>query len=179
MSKVSVTAAGSSPCGITDGATFRIAAPTRHSQRAADRREHQALGQELADDAPPAGAQRRPYRQLTRAYRRACQEQVGHVGAADEQHEADDAEEQHRRQAELAADQRIVHRLEHDAASLVRLRELPRQPFSDGRHVRARGLERHAGLQASDRPGGSTRVRAAGGAPSMGTSAQMLLRPSN
>ena len=150
-----------------------------HSQDAPDRREHQAFGQELADDARPAGAQRRPDRQLTRAHRGARQQQVGDVGAADEQHEADDAEEQHRRQAELAADQGVVQRLERDAAPLVRLRELSRQPFGDGRHVGIRGLERHAGLQASDRPARTYAVRASGGAPWMGTSAQMLVRPSS
>ena len=121
-----------------------------HSQCAADDRQHQAFGEKLAHHPLPASAQRRPYRQFARAYRGACQQQVGDVRAADEQHEADHAEEQHRRQTEFAPDQRLVHRLDDDAAPFVRVGELPRQAVSHARHVVVCGLEAHAGLHPSD-----------------------------
>ncbi len=112
MSKVSVTVAGSRPCGMSDGATLRMAAPTADPKRAADQREHDAFGQQLPDDAPAAGAERGPHRQLARAHGRAREQQVGDVGAADEEHESDDAEEQHRREPQIAADHRVVQPLE-------------------------------------------------------------------
>ena len=146
MSKVSVTVAGSRPCGMSDGATLRIAAPTAASQRAADERQHDALGQQLPDDAPPAGAERRAHRQLARADRRAREQQVGDVGAADQQHESDDAEEQHRREPQIAADQRVVHRFERHAAALVGLGKLARETVRDGAQVGFGRLDRDAGF---------------------------------
>jgi hypothetical protein len=45
-----------------------------------------------------------------------------------------------------------VERLERDAAALVRVREVARQPLGDGRKVGIRGGEADAGLHAPDRP---------------------------
>ena len=115
------------------------------SERAADQRQHDALGQQLPDDAAAAGAERRPDRQLARAHRRAGEQQVGDVGAADEEHESDDAEEQHRREPQIAADDRIVHPLERHAAALVGLRELARETVGDG--------ARSASAASSETPG--------------------------
>ena len=60
-----------------------------------DRQQH-ALGQQLADDAPAAGAEREPDRDLAPPRRGRRQQQVGDVGARDQQHGADDAAEQQR-----------------------------------------------------------------------------------
>ena len=54
----------------------------------------------------------------------ARQQQVGHVGAAHQQDEADDAEQQQRRQPQLRPDERVAQRLEHDAVPPVSSRKL-------------------------------------------------------
>ncbi len=121
-----------------------------NSQCAADQGEQQALGDELTDHPPPARAQRRADRELARPRRRPRQQQIGDVGAADRQHEADHAEKQDRGNAEVAANQGAMHRLDRDASSLVGVRKLLRQSLSDARHLGARGLDRHAGFHAAD-----------------------------
>jgi hypothetical protein len=61
-----------------------------------------------------------------------------------------DAQEQHRREPQIAADDRIVHPLERHAPSLVGLRKLAREAVGDGSEVGVGSLDRHAWLQASD-----------------------------
>ena len=113
--------------------------------------------------APSADADR----QLARAHRGARQQQVGDVGAADEQHEADDAEEQHRRESQIAADERVVQRLERDAAARVGLRELARQPGGDRRQVGSAAARSSRPASAARPPRRRTRrARAAAGAGS-------------
>ena len=51
------------------------------AQHAGCGREHERLGQQLSRDAPPAGAERRPHRQLASAGAAAREENVGHVRA--------------------------------------------------------------------------------------------------
>ena len=55
---------------------------------AADERQHQALGQELPRDLDPRRAERRPHRHLALPRGAAREEQIGDVGAGDEQQEA-------------------------------------------------------------------------------------------
>ena len=57
------------------------------AQHAAGEREQQALGQELAHESLPAGSQRGAHRDLLRPRGRAGEQQVGDVGAGDQQHE--------------------------------------------------------------------------------------------
>lgn len=52
-------------------------------------REHEALGQQLADDARLASAERGAYGDLARPRRAAREQQVGDVAAGDQQHQAD------------------------------------------------------------------------------------------
>ena len=52
---------------------------------AAGQREHDALGEQLADDAPTAGADRQPHADLALARGAAREQQVGDVGARDQQ----------------------------------------------------------------------------------------------
>ena len=54
--------------------------------RAPEQREEHALGEELRDEPPPAGAQREAHRDLAPPRGCAGQHQVGHVRAGEEQH---------------------------------------------------------------------------------------------
>ena len=54
----------------------------------AEQAEQDALGEELPDQPRAAGAERRPHGDLARARLRARQQQVRHVDAGDQQHEA-------------------------------------------------------------------------------------------
>ena len=58
-----------------------------------DEREHDAFGEQLADDPAAAGAERCTNGELAGARGAARQQQVGDVAARDEQHEADGAEQ--------------------------------------------------------------------------------------
>ena len=60
------------------------------AERAAHRREQQALGQQLANQTPARRAERQPDRDLLLPRRRAREQQVGDVGADDQQHQRDD-----------------------------------------------------------------------------------------
>src|SRR5262249_13501298 len=73
----------------------RALAPEREddAERAAQRREQDALGQQLPDQTSPPGADRKPHADLRPSQRRARQQQVRHVGAGDQQYERDDAEQ--------------------------------------------------------------------------------------
>ena len=54
-----------------------------HAQSAAERREQDALGEELADDPKPSGAQTQPQRDFAAPRGGARQEEVGDIGARD------------------------------------------------------------------------------------------------
>ena len=69
---------------------------TRPSDAAGERQQH-AFGQQLADDAAAAGADRGADRDLALPAGGADQQQVGDVGAGDQQHEADRAEQHQQR----------------------------------------------------------------------------------
>ena len=62
-----MTVAGSKPCGISDGRRAQDRGAERDAERAANHRQHEAFREQLANDAPPAGAERRPHRELARA----------------------------------------------------------------------------------------------------------------
>ncbi len=59
------------------------------AERAADRREDEALAEQLPHEPPRARAERHAHGDLALADRRARQEQVGDVRAGDEEHERD------------------------------------------------------------------------------------------
>ena len=59
----------------------------QQAERAAAERQQDALGQQLADDAAAAGAERRADGDLPLPRQRPRQQQVGDVGARDQQHE--------------------------------------------------------------------------------------------
>jgi hypothetical protein len=61
--------------------------------KSAAKREQRALGQQLAQQPAPPRAQRQPHRDLPSAGERPGQQQIGHVGAGDEQDDRRDAGE--------------------------------------------------------------------------------------
>ena len=58
-------------------------------ERAADARQHEALREHLTHELPASGAERRAHRDLAAAAREPREDQVRHVGADDQQQEAD------------------------------------------------------------------------------------------
>ena len=64
------------------------AQPSDQAEHAAGQRQHDALGEQLADDAAARAADRGADRDLAPASGRAHEQQVGDVGAGDEQDEA-------------------------------------------------------------------------------------------
>ena len=79
---------------------------------AAGDREQEALGHEMTNETSAAGAERAPHRHLLAPAERARQQQVGDVGAGDQQHERDGAEQDGER-APHFADHLFLQR--HDA----------------------------------------------------------------
>ena len=78
----------------------------RNAADGAGGREHEAFGQQLADDPPSARAERGAHGELARAARAAGQQEVGDVGARDEQHAGDGAQPGEQAQPHIL-DQRV------------------------------------------------------------------------
>jgi hypothetical protein len=64
-----------------------------HADRAAQRCEQHALGQQLPYQSPPSRADRQPHADLCAAQGCSRQQQVGHVRAGNQQHQRDDDEQ--------------------------------------------------------------------------------------
>ena len=96
-----------------------------------------------------AGAERGSDRQLALTRRRAGQEQVGDVGAGDEEHERDRPGEHEQRRAHVAG-QLFAKRHDPRRPAGVEVGKHPRQVGGDLRHVLLRARERDAGLQPAD-----------------------------
>ena len=74
--------------------------PTMASSRpasAADAGQHEALDDQLPDDPRAAGAERDAHRDFLLAADRAREQQVGDIGARDQQHQRDGAEQHQQR----------------------------------------------------------------------------------
>ena len=97
--------------------------------------EGHALGEELADEPPPAGADGQAYGDLAPAMERAAEEQVRDVGAGDEQDEADDGHQQRRHRHHAVARVRVHggarQRHHGHAAALVVVRVFRLEPLGD------------------------------------------------
>ena len=88
------------------------------AERAAGDREHETLDQELAQQPGAGGPEREPHRNLALTERRARQQQVGQVGAGDQQDEADRAE-QHQHAAPRVADHYLAQLGRRDRGAVV------------------------------------------------------------
>ena len=101
----------------------------------AERRQHAAFGDQLPHQPAAAGAERGAHGDLAAARFRARDQQVGDVGAGDEQDERDRRHQRQQRRAQRA-EQLDVERADLDAALLVGLRvrafELPRDAVELG-----------------------------------------------
>ncbi len=72
------------------------------AEETAEGREDQALGEQLLDEPAATGAEGRPDRHLLLAAAGPGQQEVGHVGAGDEEHQAHAGEEEHQDRLDLA-----------------------------------------------------------------------------
>ena len=117
----------------------------RQAGGAAENAEQHALGQQLADEAFPARAERRPDGDLFLPAGGAGEQQIGDVGARDQQDERHGAEHDEHRDAEVA-DDGLDERDDVDRERAVAFVFLP-DPRRDPRHVVPRLRHRHAWLQ--------------------------------
>ncbi|HEY6214273.1 MAG TPA: hypothetical protein VIW45_18390 [Vicinamibacterales bacterium] len=126
-------------------------APVREqkSAGAAERREQEAFGQQLADDTIAAGAERRTNRNLAFASGTACEQQVCHVGARDQQHERHGAGEEQQRGAVFVREL-VVQRDDARAPVRVPVRRFDRQLRGDGGQLRLGLRNRHARFEQRD-----------------------------
>jgi hypothetical protein len=116
---------------------------------AGDHRQDEALEHELADDAAAAGAERGAHGDLVAARGAAREQQVGDVGAGDEEDEHDRDHEHDQRRAHRRG-VRLVEREHLDAAALLLLGVGLLEARGDGDHVGLRlveaGVALHAGV---------------------------------
>ena len=109
----------------------QIERPEREQASAgrAEHAQHEVLGQGLADDPAARGAERQADRELLAASEHALELQVGDVGARNEQHEPDRAEQGVKRRAQLV--ERLL--VERDERQLGSDLSLPaRDPLDPG-----------------------------------------------
>ena len=126
MSSVKARTPGSSVISAALGRLSGLAAimalqsddAERRAERAAGQREHDAFGHELAQQPPAAGAKRGADRVLLLPRLGAREQQVGQVGAGDEQDEAHGALQHPQRGAD-AADDVVLQAVELQAVVLL------------------------------------------------------------
>ncbi len=114
----------------------------RDAQQAGHQGQGQALGQETGDDPPPAGAHGRPQRQLAPPPLAPHQHQVGHVHAADHQHQQHRPGQQPQQPARLA-EQHLAEPLRPHRPVLVLVRPLRQDALPDATELRLRRRRRH------------------------------------
>ena len=109
---------------------------------AAEQAEQHAFGQRLTDEPCAPGAKRCPDRHLAPASCGAREQEIGHVDARDEKHEADRAQQQEQAALQRAG-QLFAKRHDPCAVPPVGVGILPRQLLSDAIHVCAGLFDRH------------------------------------
>ena len=124
-------------------------ASEHQSASAAEHGEQAAFGQQLAHEATARRAKRGPERQLPLARAGADEQQVRDVGAGDQQHAPDRAQEQEQGSFDGAAVARRIDRYYRGAPALVGVGIGGLQPPGDGVELGLRGFEGHAGGEAS------------------------------
>ena len=119
------------------------------AEHAAGQRQHHALGQQLPNDAAAAGADRRADRDLALAARGAHEQQVRDVGAGDQQHKADRAQQDEQRRPDVA-DDLVLQQL--DAEPVVALEDVGVFPFVFVRREREPRLRLRSVTPSFSRP---------------------------
>ncbi len=135
--------------GEDRGRCAEAEARQQQSRQSAGGREDQRLREQLLEDAPAPGAQRRTDRQFLTAAEATREQQVPDVRACDQQHESDRAE-QHQERGPDVADDELLQRQDRRAPARVFLWIVALEPLGDRVHLGLRTLDRHAGLQARD-----------------------------
>ena len=122
----------------------------RETGEAARASQEEALHRQLPDDLPPGGAQREPDRELVRTLRRPRNQEVGDVGARDEEDDRHGAGQRQVDQPDVRAGRPVVERLHDGADVLVRGGMLRPELLGDGAYLGPGLLDCRAGTQASD-----------------------------
>ena len=128
-----------------------IGQPGRQKQPkpAPAKRQERALGEDLTQHPHPAGAQGPADGDLLLARRGPGQEKIGHVGAGDQEDEADRRGQDDERRAE-GPDHLVLERLHGHAAAGVGLRKLLLERPGDRVHVGPGGFDGGPFAQAAD-----------------------------
>ncbi len=111
--------------------------------------QDQAFGDQLTNEAPASRSERGSDGELALAARGTGEQQAGHVGARDEQHEADRTKQDEQRAAHVA-DDALAEWLEEDPAAAAGFREPARNVAGDRAQVRGRLRERHSRFEPGD-----------------------------
>jgi hypothetical protein len=120
----------------------------RQADQAAEQGEDDPFGQHLADHAAGARSHGPADRHLLAPREPLDQQQVGHVGAGDQQHQEDRPDQQDQPGADLAADQLIGHRHQREAERRVQVRgERQGVAVADPQGLLAHGGQRRPRLQ--------------------------------
>ena len=88
------------------GVVLRIVRGKNWDEQRTDDREHEALGEELSNQPRSRSSQRSANRELLRARSSAREQEVRHVGAGDQQHEANRAQQRYE-QTSIVANQLV------------------------------------------------------------------------
>ena len=103
-----LTSSGAPSTGMKAMQALRHHRRQPETDEAAGAGEQQALDEELAHELAARGAERQPHGDLALAHEAARDEQVGDVGAGDEQHQADHAHQHDERRREVVAQARVA-----------------------------------------------------------------------
>ena len=121
------SASRGTPAGAIRGSRRIIQAAQKQPGASAEQRQHDALGQELPDDADAAGAEGGADGHLALPCRRAGQQQVGDVRAGYQQHEADGGP-QHEQRRTYGPVLPLLQRHEAQREALTRCAPAPSGP---------------------------------------------------
>ena len=111
--------------------------------------QHDALGQQLTDNASAGGPERRPHGQFGAPRGPAGEQQTGHVGARDEQDQPDRSGQQNQPRR-LTLEKGRLERIEAQRLALVGRGIQLLQALRDDVDLALRASDRDAGLQACD-----------------------------
>ena len=120
------------------------------AERAADRREQQALSDQLSQQANAAAAEGRTNRDFACPSDPTSQKEIGDVGAGHQQHQADDADENRGGGPQVPADQCLPERFHDHAPAFVGVGRHAGNAVRDAGHVGARPFDCDARPQAAD-----------------------------